>query len=152
MTPANPLATPSLVLSGLVLTAAGFLAVRQLREQSDRDDGEFSDADHHHHHRQDVRRWRGIILMGLIGLAASTGFWINPAASPDRARLVFGAWVVVGVLLLALVALAGLDWIQIVAQARRHRQDLVEERQALLEALQHHINRRHPPDDNGHPT
>lgn len=157
MNPANPLGTPSLVLSGLVLTAAGFLAVRQWLDTRDREgDGEEADseADDRYHARQDVRRRRGIILMGLIGLTASTGYWINPAAGRDQARMVVVAWVIIGFLLLVLVALAGLDWLHLVAYARRHRRQLAEERQALLEAHRRQVLRRAPParTDDEHPA
>ncbi|MFO0959343.1 MAG: hypothetical protein U0800_18240 [Isosphaeraceae bacterium] len=152
MTPANPLATPSLALSGFVLAAAAFLAVRQWFDRDNRFDEGASEEDLHHYASQDVRRWRGIILMALIGLVASTGYWVNPTAGRDQARFVFAAWVVIGTLLFILVALAGIDWIYLASFARRHRQRLAEERQALVEAYNRRVNRRPPPGNDGHPA
>lgn len=149
MPPANPLATPSLVISGFILAAAGFLAYRQWLELRGRGFEESSDFDRRHFAGQDVRRWRGIILMTLIGMFASTGFWVNPSAGRDQARFVLGAWVIVGGLLLVVVVLAGLDWLHLVAYAREHRQRLADERQALLEAHRRQAVRRSPPSGDG---
>lgn len=137
MPPGNPLAMPSLVLSLLVLGAAGGLALYQWAERHRRDeDDDLSDADLDHYRRRDIRRWRGIIVMALIGLAASTGAWINPRAGRDEARLVFGAWVVVGALLLVLLGLAILDWIITTSYAIRQRHRLARERQAFIDSWQ----------------
>jgi hypothetical protein len=151
MPPANPLGFPSLVLSLLILSAAVFLEIR-LRIDRRRREAAPSRADTEYYARQDVRRRRGILLMALIGLACSVGFWINPRAGRDEARLVFATWVVIGALLVIMLGLALLDWAATFAYARRQRRQLAQEREALINAYRPPPSQAHPPSGNGPPA
>jgi hypothetical protein len=136
--PPNPLATPSLVLSVLVLAAATFLGVREWLERRGRDE-DIGPGEEAHLMVRDVRRRAGIILMVVMGALASVGYWINPAAGRDDARRVFATWVAIGLIMIVMMVLASLDWLHTVRFARRARQDLASQRAEFLASVRQRL-------------
>ena len=74
-------------------------------------------------------------MMTIMGVLASIGYWINPAAGREDARRVVAAWVVIGVLMIVMMVLAALDWLHTAQYAQRVREELADERAALIEAI-----------------
>jgi hypothetical protein len=156
MPTANSLASTSLVLSVAVATIAVLLGLRQWWEHRVRG-ADLSDADHTHFFRQDLRRAMGVLLMLILALGIYIGSRIPPMVSDfpldadfkQAIRAIAGAWVDtwihgqanpqfvalwfgVTVVLVALLALALLDWRATRRYARRQRQVLAGERLEIL--------------------
>lgn len=129
----DPSGPASLVLAGLVLIAAGFLGWRQSRDARDRP-ADLSPADARHFRRQDLRRIVGTIVLAAIAIGLGIGGRL-PTRVAGRANLLFvQVWSAITFLIVALLALALIDWFSIRAYARRHRQRLTREGLAIVEA------------------
>lgn len=129
----DPSGPASLVLAGLILIAAGFLGWRQFCDANDRP-ADLSPADARHFRRQDLRRLVGTVVLAAIAIGLGVGGRL-PTRVAGRANLAFvQVWSSIIFLIVALLALALIDWFSTRAYDRRHRQRLTREGLAIVEA------------------
>lgn len=132
-----PTASPGTLLGLLVaaatLAAAAILAFRQGTDRRRRGD-ELPAADARHFARQDLRRWTGTALMAALAVGMAITTRLGPPRDRPAARRLARTWVGLCVLVIAVLALALLDWIATAAYARRHRRTLARNHLAALEA------------------
>lgn len=128
---ADNLASDSVTMSLGITLVAVFLGLRQWYERRARN-AELSDADRHYLHTQDLRRSVGVGVMLILAAGILIGARIEPRVN-GRANLAYVAvWLSVVGLLLALVLLAGIDWLATSRYARQQRRFIAEERLRLL--------------------
>jgi len=128
---AENLAADSVAMSLGIALVAVYLGLRQWYERKAREP-DLSDADREYLSRQDVRRALGVAIMLILAAGISIGSRIEPRVN-GRANLAYlEVWIGVIGLLIAMVALAGLDWLATSRYARRQRRFIAEERMKLL--------------------
>ncbi len=127
--------TASQFLAVGILTVAGVLAWRQIRDQRRRAlEAPLSEADVRHFARQDFRRFVVGAVMVLLALGVAVGTRLAPRLA-GRANVWFLAvWLGVFLLILVLLWLALLDWLATWVYARRTRRELAREHRELLQA------------------
>lgn len=125
--------TLSAVLAVVVLLVAFGLTWRQRSERARRPP-DVSESDRRYHRRQDRRRFRGAVVLALIGLGIGVGGRINVRAGKDDRLAFLLIWGAVFLLLLQLLATAFLDLWSTRRYAERKRRDLASERRRTLEA------------------
>lgn len=148
MHPVPDSSVASLVVSALVLLTAALLAWREARERSSRGE-DLSPADERHFGHQDGRRRFGIVLLGFLAAGIVAGSRLPPRIG-NRANPVFlGVWLILFAMILALLALAMIDWVALRLYARRQRTEILRER---VEILREEARRRQAreADGNGH--
>ena len=125
--------TLSAVLAVVVLLVAFGLTWRQRSDRARRPP-EATESDRQYHRRQDRRRFRGAVVLALIGLGIGVGGRINVRAGRDDRLAFLLIWGAVFLLLLQLLATAFLDLWSTRRYAERKRRDLAAERRRTLEA------------------
>ena len=145
----SDITTASLVLSFLVIVAAGLLGWREWIDRRDRDK-DLSPEDLRHFGHQNSRRMLGLLVLIALALGLIVGSRI-PSRIGNQANPPFlGIWMGIFLLIFLLLTLAMIDWIALRLFARRHRNEILRERIEILKEG----NRRRKSlgvDGNGHP-
>ena len=92
------------------------------------------ELDRKHFERQDRRRFRGSVILAIIGLGIGVGGRIDIRVGPTERVAFLAVWGVVFLLLLQLLAMAFVDLWTTRRYAKRQRRMLAEERRKALEA------------------
>lgn len=124
--------TSSAVLAIVVVGIAFLLTWRQ-RVESNRPRDLTDPLDDRYFRRQDRRRYRGSVLLALLGLGIGVGGNIDIRAGQSERITFVAVWVTVLLLLLQILALAFLDLWSTRRFAERQRRKLAEERRKTLE-------------------
>lgn len=122
----------STILAVVVIGIAFVLTWRQ-RVESRRPRNLSDEADARYFARQDRRRYRGAVLLALLGLGIGVGGNIDIRAGQSERIAFVVVWIVVLLLVLQTLLLAFLDLWSTRRYADRHRRKLVEERRQTLE-------------------
>ena len=138
----------SAVLAAVVIGIAFLLTWRQrLESKKPRDLSDEADA--RYFTRQDRRRYRGAVMLALLGLGIGVGGNIDIRAGQSERIAFVAIWVAVLLLLLQVLALAFLDLWSTRRYADRQRRKLAEERRQTLEreiaAAREALRRSRPP-------
>ena len=120
-----------MLLAAFVVFIAAVLAYRQWMDRRRRD-VDLAGDEAVYHTRQDVRRWLGVFVMGLLAVGLVVGTRI-PHIVRGRTNMLFvQTWLGVFLLIFALLLLALLDWFATRRYAHRHRRAMLRERDATL--------------------
>ena len=152
MPTASPGAILGLILAVMTLAAAAILAYRQWADRRRRG-SDLPAADARYFAWQDLRRGTGTALMAALAVGMVIAIRLGPPRDRPAARLLARTWIGVCALVVAVLALALLDWVATTAYGRRHRRALARQHLAGLEAeLRRHAGRRRGgPGTNGLP-
>jgi hypothetical protein len=131
---ADNLASDSLAMSSGIALIAVYLGLRQWYERRAREP-DLCDADRLYLSSQDVRRGLGVAVMLILAVGILIGARIEPRVGGRANLLYLEVWVTVIGLLIAMITLAGLDWLATSRYARRQRRAIAEERMKLLEEV-----------------
>lgn len=150
-----PIALPGLVLATGVFVVALALMVWQLAERRQRE-SELSNEDALYFAHRDVRRSCVVLIMISLAAGIFIGSWVRPKwpAGPNPAFVL--SWMAVFLLIIALMALAMIDWLATRTYARRHRIAIVREgveilREEMRLRTARSSDRPHLDQANGHP-
>ena len=115
-----------------LLAVAGLLAFLQDRDRQRRALRELDDEERDYYHNQEIRRRRGLIILGAAALAIFVGLSIDPGAKGKPNPGFIAAWIVVVLLTSALLWFAFLDFKANFAFAKRKLQEIGRERRELF--------------------
>lgn len=144
--------TSSAVLAIVVVGIAFLLTWRQ-RVESQRPRNLTDPLDDRYFRRQDRRRYRGAVLLALLGLGIGVGGNIDIWAGKSERVTFVVIWLAVLLLVFQILALAFLDLWSTRRFADRQRRRLAEERRKTLEreieSVRETLRRSRPPEENG---
>ena len=133
MNEVGPTGIASTMLALGVIGIAFLLTWRQRSEsESPRTIG--GELDRKYFDRQDRRRFRGAVILAIIGLGIGVGGRIDIRVGPTERIAFLVVWGVVFLLLLQLLAMAFVDLWSTRRYAERQRRLLAEERRKAMEA------------------
>ena len=131
----SDIATASLVLSSFVILVGGLLAWKEWSDRRSRS-LEQTPEDARHFGHQDTRRTMGIVVMGLLAIGLVVGSR-TPSRLGNQANPQFlSIWLGVFLLIFFLLLLAMIDWLALRLFARRHRNQILQERLELIKEEQ----------------
>lgn len=146
------IAAASTMLAIIVIGIAFLLTWRQ-RGESQRHPEPIDELDRRYFARQGRRRYRGVLVLALLGLGIGVGGNIDIRAGKTERIAFVSTWAVVFLLLLQLLLFAFLDLWSTRRYAERQRRRLADERRQILEreiaALREASSTRERPPEGG---